>query len=271
MAEEPIIKEPIIFQPNIVEPKISEPVILEPPIILPDPISKNLPFGLDPLVIEMPGCVEARDSSTGRGSDHFSTDESSNLVLCDYSMPIFSPLDARAAEKVQVVGEVQRPKLTENEGTKKNQNVTPPPTTAIRQDNPPPPQNCPPNSAPPIGSIGKYGRGKIINYRLDLFTGECVTEYEPIKIIETIDHYVPPPALVSGVMITAVFGASSALLAAPLTELIKKRTKPLQKKIIKAVKKKLGKKEKPLSRGEKIRAQREKNKVNLLWRSLLKK
>jgi hypothetical protein len=33
----------------------------------------------------------------------------------------------------------------------------------------------------------------------------------------------------------------------------------------------IGKKEKPLSRGEKIRAQREKNKVNLLWRSLLKK
>jgi hypothetical protein len=60
-------------------------------------------------------------------------------------------------------------------------------------------------------------------------------------------------------------------MAAPLTELIKKRTKPLQKKIIKAVKKKLGKKEKPLSRGEKIRAQRERNKVNLLWRSLLKK
>ncbi len=270
MAEEPIIKEPIIFQPNIVEPRISDPVILEPPIILPDPISKDLPFGLDPLVIEMPGCVEARDSSTGRGSDHFSTDESSNLVLCDYSMPIFSPLDARAAEKVQVIGDVQKPNVTENEGTKKNQKVTPP-TTAIRQDNPPPPQNCPPIGASPIGSIGKYGRGKIINYRLDLFTGECVTEYEPITVIETIDHYTPPPALVSGVMVTALFGASSALLAAPLTELIKKRTKPLQKKIIKFVKKKLGKKDKPLSRGEKIRAQREKNKVNLLWRSLLKK
>lgn len=270
MAEEPIIKEPIIFQPNIVEPRISEPVILEPQITLPDPISRNLPFGLDPLVIEMPGCVEARDSSTGRGADHFSTDESSNLVLCDYSMPIFTPLDARAAEKVQVVGEIQKPNVTENEGTKKSQTFTPPTTTTRRQD-PPPPQNCPPIGASPIGSIGKYGRGRITNYRLDLFSGECVIEYEPIKIIQTIDHFTPPPALVSGVMVTALFGASSALLAAPLTELIKKRTKPLQKKIIKAVKKKLGKKEKPLSRGEKIRAQREKNKVNLLWRSLLKK
>jgi len=71
--------------------------------------------------------------------------------------------------------------------------------------------------------------------------------------------------------VTALFGASAALLAAPLTEVIKKKSKPLQKKIIKFVKKKLKKKEKPMSTFEKRMEQRSRRATDLMWRSLGKR
>jgi len=261
------IKEPRIIEPRIIEPRVADPIVLEPPLILPPSVSTQLPFVLDPLVIDVPGCVETRQDETG-GSGHFDNDPDGVMILCDYSQPVFYPLDYY--KKLEVVKTKPLSVTAREPEETKQQSTTNKQTTSFTGYNPPPPQ-CPPNGAAPINSIGKYGRGKITAYKVDAISGECVAVYEPIKIIETVDHFTPPPALVSGVMVTALFGATSALMAAPLTELIKKRTKPLQKKIIKAVKKKLGKKEKPLSRGEKIRAQREKNKVNLLWLSLLKK
>ena len=267
------IKEPRIVEPRIAEPRVADPIILDPPLVLPPSISNQLPFVLNPLVIDMPGCVETRDDETG-GAGHFDNDPDGVMILCDFSQPVFYPLDYY--KKLEVVKPKKlavtprEPQESKKEKGKEKQSTTNKQTTNFMGYTPPPP-DCPPNGAAPINSIGKYGRGRITSYKIDSISDECVAVYEPIKIIETVDHFTPPPALVSGVMVTALFGATSALMAAPLTELIKKRTKPLQKKIIKAVKKKLGKKEKPLSRGEKIRAQREKNKVNLLWRSLLKK
>ena len=261
------IKEPRIVEPSIVEPRIADPISLEPPIVLPPSITTFLPSPLDPLVIDMPGCVETRQEETG-GSGHFDNDPDGVMTLCSYSQPVFYPLDYyKKLEVVKVKPLSVTPRETEQ--TKKQ-------TTTNKQTSnigsfPPPPPECPSSLDAPIGSIGKYGRGRITSYKIDSISGDCVAVYEPIKIIETVDHFTPPPALVTGVMVTALFGATSALMAAPLTELIKKNTKGVQKKIIKAVKKKLGKKDKPLSRGEKIRAQREKNRVNLLWRSLLKK
>ena len=156
--------------------------------------------------------------------------------------------------------------VKENES---NENKVEPPKIEIPAIPPRPP--CPPVGAIPVGNIGKYGRGRILAYREDLITGKCVAEYEPVKIIKTIDHFTPPPALVTGVMVTAAFGASAALLAAPITEVIKKKSKPLQKKIIKFVKKKMGKKEKLLSVSERLREQREKKATDRMWRSLGKK
>ena len=261
------IKEPRIVEPSIIEPRIADPISLEPPIVLPPSITTYLPSPLDPLIIDMPGCVETRQEETG-GSGHFDNDPDGVMILCSYSQPVFYPLDYyKKLEVVKVKPLSVTPRETEKS---KKQTPTNKQTSGVGGFPPPPPQ-CPSSLDAPVGSIGKYGRGKIISYKIDSISGDCVAIYEPLKIIETVDHFTPPPALVTGVMVTALFGASSALLASPLTELIKKNTKGVQKKIIKAVKKKLGKKDKPLSRGEKIRAQREKNRVNLLWRSLLKK
>ena len=130
---------------------------------------------------------------------------------------------------------------------------------------------CPPiNPEYPIGSVGKYGRATVTGWTRDLVTGECLTLWEPIPILETVEAYIPPPTLVAGVFATALFGASGALFASPLVKLLNKTTKPLKKKIVAAVKKKLGKTEKKLSVKERQDLQREKKEISLLWRSLKK-
>jgi hypothetical protein len=61
------------------------------------------------------------------------------------------------------------------------------------------------------------------------------------------------------------------LFASPLTKLITKTLKPISKQVIARVKAKLGKSEKPISRSERMKIQREKRAVDLMWRSLKKK
>ena len=86
------IKEPRIVEPRIAEPRIADPIVLEPPLTLPPSVSTQLPFVLDPLVIDMPGCVETRQDETG-GAGHFDNDPDGVMILCDFSQPVFYPLD----------------------------------------------------------------------------------------------------------------------------------------------------------------------------------
>ena len=86
------IKEPRIIAPRIIDPRVADPIVLEPPLILPPSVSTQLPFVLDPLVIDMPGCVETRQDESGC-SGHFDNDPDGVMILCDYSQPVFYPLD----------------------------------------------------------------------------------------------------------------------------------------------------------------------------------
>jgi hypothetical protein len=252
---------------EIVEPQIGVKIVpgieaIPPPEIIAPPILQSIDMRLP--VFEMP-CAMTRESSIGTSSDLFVSDKSQNLVICTGGAPAFF------APQLKVGGTV-KPELKVSDYVQENetaQKKTEQPQVDIPRIQPRTP--CPPPGSLPIGSVGKYGRGRVTGYRLDTFSGKCVTEYEPIKIFETVDHFTPPPALVTGVMVTALFGASAALAAAPLTEVIKKKSKPLQKKIVKFVKKKLGKKEKLLSRSERMREQREKKATDRMWRSLGKK
>ena len=249
---------------EVIEPRINVKTVPEvgaipPPIIIEPPVTRELPWGFP--VIEMP-CAMTREEYSS-GSSDYNLDPDGNLILCEGGAPAFFPLDLTPGIKVVPKELKVSDYVQEN---KNNEKKAEPPQIKIPEI--PPSPSCPPIGAIPVGSIGKYGRGRILAYREDLITGKCVTEYEPVKIAETIDHFVPNPALVSGVMVTAAFGASAALLAAPITEVIKKKSKPLQKKIIKFVKKKMGKKEKVLSRSERLREQREKKATDRMWRSL---
>ena len=235
---------------------------IPPPVIIEPPILQRIDWGLP--VLDMP-CAMTRERRTS-GVDLYTTDPDGVMVLCEGGAPAFFAPDLtpgiRAVSPELKVSDY----VSENESNEKKAE-----TPEIKVPEIPPRPPCPPIGAIPVGSIGKYGRGRILSYREDPFSGKCITEYEPIKIIETVDHFAPPPALVTGVMVTALFGASAALLAAPLTEVIKKKSKPLQKKIIKFVKKKLNKKEKPVSTFQRMMAQREKKATDRMWRSLGKK
>ena len=248
-----------INEPTVRSIRIPDVEIIPPSTTFVNPIIDwNFP------VIEMP-CAVTRERATS-GSGSYDLDPNGNTVLCDGGAPAFFAPDLTPGIRA-VPPEVKvSDYVKENES---NENKVEPPKIEIPAIPPRPP--CPPVGAIPVGSIGKYGRGRILAYREDLITGKCVAEYEPVKIVETIDHFVPPPALVSGVMVTAAFGASAALLSVPITEVIKKKSKPLQKKIIKFVKKKMGKKEKLLSVSERLREQREKKATDRMWRSLGKK
>ncbi len=236
---------------------------IAPPIIIEPPILSGIDWGFP--VLNMP-CAMTREKATS-GVDLYTRDPDGVMVLCDgggapyFFAPDITPGIRAVSPELKVSDYVQ-----ENESNEKNVE-----TPQVKIPEIPPRTPCPPPGSLPVGSIGKYGRGRITAYRIDPFSGECVTEYEPVKIIETVDHFTPPPALVTGVMVTALFGASAALLAAPLTEVIKKKSKPLQKKIVKFVKKKLGKKEKLLSKSERMREQRERKATEKMWRSLGKK
>ena len=251
---------------EIVEPQINirvapEVEAIPPPIIIEPPITRELPWGFP--VIDMP-CAMTREKYSSGTSD-YNVDPEGNMVLCEGGAPAFFAPELTPGIKII-------PKeLKVSDYVKDEQESIKPTTPKIKVPEIPPRPPCPPPGSLPVGSIGKYGRGRILAYREDLVSGKCITEYQPIKIIETVDHFTPPPALVTGVMATALFGASAALLAAPLTEVIKKKSKPLQKKITKFVKKKLNKKEKPVSTSERIREQREKKATDRMWRSLGKK
>ena len=235
---------------------------IPPPVIIEPPILQSIDWGLP--VLNMP-CAMTREKATS-GVDLYTTDPDGVMVLCEGGAPSFfapdlTPGIRAVSPEIKVSDYVK-----ENES---NENKVEPPKIELPAIPPRPP--CPPIGAIPVGSIGKYGRGRILAYKEDLITGKCVTEYEPIKVIETIDHFAPSPVLVFGVGVTALAGASCALLAAPLTEIIKKKSKPLQKKIIKFVKKKMGKKDKPTSLFERRMAQREKKATDRMWRSLGKR
>ena len=251
-----------IVEPQINSRSIPEIEAIPPPEIITPPILQSIDMRLP--VLEMP-CAMTRNSSIGTSTDLFTSDKNQNLVICTGGAPAFFAPELKVGGTVksdlQVSDYVQENETTQKKTEPRTVDLSSIPTGAP----------CPPPGSLPVGSIGKYGRGRITGYRLDTFSDECITEYEPIKIIETVDHFVPPPALVSGVMVTALFGASAALLAAPLTEVIKKKSKPLQKKIIKFVKKKLNKKDKPMSTFEKRMAQRERKATDRMWRSLGKR
>ena len=250
-----------VVEPQIRIRSVPDIEVIPPPIIIEPPVTGDIPWGLP--VIDMP-CAMTREKYSS-GTADYNLDPDGNLVLCEGGAPAFFAPDLTPG--IKVIPQ----ELKVSDYVKDEQESIKPTTPKVKVPEIPPRPPCPPIGATPVGSIGKYGRGRIIAYREDPTTGKCVTEYEPIKIIETVDHFTPPPALVTGVMATALFGAAAALLAAPLTEVIKKKSKPLQKKIIKFVKKKLKKKEKLMSTFEKRMAQREKKATDRMWRSLGKR
>ena len=251
-----------IKEPKTKDISIPEIGVIPPAEVIPPPILQSIDTRLP--IIEMP-CAMTREKYSS-GTADYNLDPDGNLILCEGGAPAFFAPDLTPGIKVLPQELKVSDYVQENETNEKKAE-----TPQIKVPEIPPRPPCPPVGAIPVGSIGKYGRGRILAYKEDLITGKCIAEYEPIKIIETVDHFAPSPVLVFGVGVTALAGASCALLAAPCVDLVKRRSKGLQKKIIKFVKKKLNKKEKPVSTFERMMAQRERKATDRMWRSLGKR
>ena len=269
--------------PFINEPKVKdlpELTIIPPAEIIPPTTLGELPFGFVP-IIELP-CVVARDKKLGTGTGMFNSDPEGSQVLC-INQPFFVAPDAyedlpiqKAERPYELLNslndeteEVEEKDSSNNQ--KGNTNVSQNFNQNINSNLNGEPLPCPPpDNKYPLGALGKYGTARVKGFQVDLTNGKCVTLWEPLGKLEVLDNYSPPPALVASTFTVALFGASAALFASPLTKIIIKTLKPISKKLIKAVKAKLGKTEKVLSKAERMKAQREKTMVARMWSSLRK-
>ncbi len=98
--------------------------------------------------------------------------------------------------------------------------------------------------APRIGDIAQNQKEKVSGFELQRDPrnpdGEkiCVTLYEDIGAVEA---FLPAPQVATTTAVIATVATGSALLAKPLADLLLKVVKPVVKKAIGAIQKKLGK------------------------------
>ena len=238
------------------------------------PVTLNLGWP----IVELPGCVEARETS---GNNQLLEDDpQGNLTLCmDASFPSFQPMDYDPDQLVvlPLKNPVKLPPLGGLDGKKDKGNEDSETDQSETQET----QNtdnlsnaidlnipdrgdidlpCPRPGSPPPGAPGKYATKVVLGYRKN---GDlCETLYQDRALFDVINSYTPPPAAIlntSAIAVSATLGV--ALVGQPLSKALQqplmKIVKPLTKKVTKLVLKKILKKnEKILSRRERIQLQK---------------
>jgi hypothetical protein len=211
---------------------------LEPPVV----VQVGTP------VVNIAGCVEMhKENAKGnRNKQLVDNDPKGNVVLCDSGAPNFIPPNYQAD---RLTWETFYGEPPEADGIKTE--PPPPPKTPDTPEPPPaggadtkedPP--CPGPMAPRIGDVAQNQKEKVSGFELQRDPrnpdGEkiCVTLYEDIGAVEA---FLPAPQLVTTTAVIATVATGSALLAKPLADLLLKVVKPVVKKAIGAIQKKLGK------------------------------
>lgn len=209
------------IQPIRIDPiKIQiDPLSNAPPVVSGISAPVTVDIGLP--IVNLPGCVEARDStSTVLPTD----DPKGNLTICDSGIPSFNPLQFEPEQliytepaKVPKVPNSPKPPVPETPEIPKT-----PPQTAIVEE-------------------------------------EETVETQPE--IPWTEEYLPPLGTVTTTASIALVATTSALLAKPLADLLLKLIKPTIKKVVKKVSKMVGKKVKVESLRERRGQQRSRNKA----------
>tara|TARA_R100001443_G_scaffold41187_1_gene54619 strand:- start:6817 stop:7578 length:762 start_codon:yes stop_codon:yes gene_type:complete len=97
---------------------------------------------------------------------------------------------------------------------------------------------CPGPNAPRIGDVAQNQKEKVVGFELNEDKTICITLYEDIGVVE---QYLPSAQLATTTAVIASTAVISSVLAKPLADLLLKAVKPIVKKVITAVQKKLGK------------------------------
>ena len=200
-------------------------------------------------IVNIAGCVEVHKENAktrNRNKQLVDNDPKGNVVLCDSGAPNFIPPDYQANRLTWQTFYGEQPKA---EGVKTE--PPPPPETPDTPEPPPaggadtkedPP--CPGPMAPRIGDVAQNQKEKVSGFELQRDPKNpdgvkiCVTLYEDIGAVEA---FLPSPQIVTTTAVIATVATGSALLAKPLADLLLKVVKPVVKKAIGAIQKKLGK------------------------------
>ena len=211
--------------------------LLEPPVV----VQVGTP------VVNIAGCVEMhKENAKGnRNKQLVDNDPKGNVVLCDSGAPNFIPPNYEANKlkwetfygdppEAKGIDASPRPPTTPPETPE------PPSTPAETAEDPP----CPGPVAPRIGDVAQNQKEKVSGFELQRDPRNpdgakiCVTLYEDIG---TVEAFLPAPQLITTTAVIATVATGSALLAKPLADLLLKVVKPVVKKAIGAIQKKLGK------------------------------
>ena len=210
-------------------------------------------------IVDIPGCVETRDTDDLR-----EVDPRGNMVLCDGGIPSYNPINFEPNRIVPTapagVNTRQQEKKPEPPGQVGVPQAAPPATVKV---------DCPTaaqQSKEPVGTYVEGFRKKVTEYKL--IGNECVQITEAVPLPQQIVAGLPSGGQVVQVGSIAVVATSSALLAKPLADLLLKSVKPTIKKVMKKIAA-IRKKPIPvLSSGERRAEQRQMNQAVRALRSV---
>lgn len=231
-------------------------------------------------IVNMPGCVVTHKENSDQRSQNKSlvdNDPKGNIVLCDGQAPSYNSMDY---DRNQLKWETFTPDPPEAGGikTKPPEEVEPP-----KPDTPQTPKtdrpDCPTAdilSQNPVGTVVESkdadgGKREIIGYEWKGNPVKCVTLYRDVGLVEQVQMAIPSAGAITTTAGIAVVATTSALLAKPLADLLLKVVKPVTKKIVKKIASIRGKVLKVESRGERVLAQRDRNRAIMELRKALKK
>ena len=210
-----------------------------PPQSIPSEPPITLRLGLP--IVQMPGCVETRNTQPGN-PDAYTNDERGNFTVCDGTMPSF-PAALDFTPGTLTYGSTKPPAVNpEKKPADKQPAKSPspgaPPTPDIPNVDTELP--CPPPDAIPIGAKNKQQTAVITGYRL--INGKCETQFDTLDVPTIIGNYLPGGPVVITTATIAAVATTTAIIAKPLGDTLLKAVKPIVKKTIKKIKEKLGKK-----------------------------
>ena len=199
-------------------------------------------------IVNIAGCVEMHKENTkgNRNKQLVDNDPKGNTVLCDSGAPSFRALDYQSNRLRWETFYGDPPEIDSGVDvgdpppTPTPQTPEPPSTPSDTKEDPP----CPGPMAPRIGDVAQNMKEKVSGFELqrDPMNPDgvkiCVTLYEDIGAVEA---FLPSPQVATTTAVIATVATGSALLAKPLADLLLKVVKPVVKKAIAAIQKKLGK------------------------------
>ena len=220
----------------------------------PIPVTVNLGFP----VVDMPGCVETRETDDLR-----EVDPRGNMVFCDGQVPSFNPPTFEPNQMLPT----QRPNVDTRQPKAPAAPDLPIPKTPAATAK----IDCPTaeqQAKEPVGTYIEEFRKKVTDYQL--IGNQCIQITEKVSIPEQVIAGLPSPGSVVMTGGIAVIATTSALMAKPLADILLKVIKPTVKKVMKKIAKIRGKVDPILSVAERQDLQRERTQAIRELKKVLK-